>query len=551
MNEQKPNIDALMSEAFALHAKGAIGRAEEIYRAILKQQRNHPMALHMLGVMHFQRGDTELGIRFVQRALTVQPDFPDALTSLAGFHLHSGDPGEAMAVVQRALSAHGDFMAGLQTLAKAQLRLKDYSGVLATFKRLDALSPDHPGTLADWAATLLRLGRFAEAEQKYAALILLEPKNRDVRCFHAQTLKGLGRFDEALKELDEILSEYPDYLPALVHAGDALQALGDTPGAIARFRMAISIQPDHAEAHFNLGVSLLTMGNYHEGWSEYAWRFRMEAYANFMPPAAAPIWAGEPLDGKSILIFAEQGLGDTLQFARYATPLMQRGATVSCQCSSQVLEIVASIDGVDEMYAFDHVVPKVDYQISMMELPRVFNTDRETVPGQAGYLHAPKNIFPMPRKPAVGIVWQGNTAHKNDAYRSLPLACFDGVLGMGEGDFYSLQVGEATAQITALGWQDRLEDLSPRLQSFSDTADVISKLDLVITVDTSVAHLAGGLGVPVWVLLPTIADWRWGREATTSCWYRSMRLFRQRRLGHWDSVFGDVEVALAEFFASL
>jgi tetratricopeptide (TPR) repeat protein len=549
MNEQGPDIAAGMNEALALHAKGALDEAEKLYRAILKRQRNHADAQHMMGVLNFQRGDAPMAMRYFQRAVAARPDFPDALNNLAGLHLHLGKPKEALAVVQRALSAHGEFIPGLLTCARAQHHLGDSAAAIATFERLDALNPEDKGYEYNWAESLMTLGRYAEAESRYAAFLRFDPDNLDARCLHAQSLKAQGRFTEALAELDEILSANPDFIPALVQSGDALQALGDTTAAIERFRKAISIQPDHAEAHFNLGVSLLTFGAFHEGWREYAWRFRMDAYAGFMPPASAPLWTGEPLEGKSILMFAEQGLGDTLQFARYATMLSDRGAVVSCQCSASVADIIATIDGVADIYTFEHVPPIVDYQISMMELPRLFDTTADTVPAQVGYLRSPKDTFRVAKRPSIGIVWQGNPAHKNDAYRSLPLARFEAVLGMKAGSFYSLQVGDGVRQIAALGWQDRIEDMSSHLVTFADTADIMSKLDLVISVDTSVAHLAGGLGVPVWVLLPTIADWRWGREGEETCWYRSMRLFRQQRLGEWDTVFAELEQALAGFFA--
>lgn len=549
MNEQGTDIVARMNEALALHAQGALDQAENMYWSVLKLQRNHPDALHMMGVLKFQRRDTQMAVRFFQRAVAVRPDFPDALNNLAGVHLHLGNAKEALILAQRALLTHADFSVGLLTCARAQNQLGDYADAIATYGRLDDLKPIDRGYFFNWAETLMTLGRFAEAEAKYAAFLEFAPNNHDARCFHAQSVKAQGRFAEALAELDEILSEKPDYIPALVHAGDALQALGETQAAIDRLRKAVSIQPDHAESHFNLGVSLLTVGAYHEGWREYAWRFKMDAYAGFTPPTSAPLWAGEPLEGKSIHMFAEQGLGDTLQFARYATKLSEQGAVVSCRCSAQLMEIIATIDGVDEIYTFEHVPPVVDFQISMMELPRLFDTDADTVPAPGGYLRAPKDIFQLSRQPAVGIVWQGNFEHKNDAYRSLPLARFDAVLGMAEGSFYSLQVGDGVRQIAALGWQERIEDMAPRLFTFADTADIMSKLDLVITVDTSVAHLAGGLGVPVWVLLPTIADWRWGREGDKTCWYSSMRLFRQQRLGNWDTVFAELEKALAGFFA--
>jgi tetratricopeptide (TPR) repeat protein len=550
MTDRTTDTDELFKQAIALHSKGAVGRAELLYRDVLKLQRNHPDALHMLGVVAYQRGDAEKGIATVKRALAARPEFLDALNNLAGMYLDSKDPASALETATRALSIQGDSWLALRNKAKAQVGLRQFEDANATFEYMAALQPEYGEILRDWAGVLLSLGRYNDAESMFGRLLKNDPGNFDFRCFLAQTIKGQGRFAEALAMLDGILEESPDYVPALVHAGDTAQALGDNVTAIAYFRRAIALQPDHAEAHFNLGVSLLTQGQYREGWEEYAWRFRMEAYADFNPPANAPIWSGEPLAGKSILIYAEQGLGDTIQFVRYAPLLKSAGAEVHCQCSPLVRDLLATVDGIDLMYTFLQAPPDVDYQISMMELPRLFATDASTVPFQDGYMKAPKGSFVKPAEPAVGLVWQGNKAHTNDAYRSVPLARFDDLLGLQGIRFYSLQVGDGAGQIATLGWQNRIVDLSSELESFTDTADVISKLDLVISVDTSVAHLSGALGVPVWVLLAQLSDWRWGRTATSSCWYSSMRLYRQKRLGVWDDVFADIGAALPVFLHS-
>lgn len=544
MTAEKTDIDALLLDAIRLHSAGAVGRAEELYRAVLKQQRNHPDALHMLGVIAFQRGDAQAGIRMVERSLAVRPDFADAQNNLAGMYLHTGKTDKAQALAEHAIMNQPDFPAAYRTRATAQLRQRDFEGAAESFARMSAIDPENTSYFNEWAVALLNLGRYPEAEAMFARVLEINPGNADARCYMAQAIKRQGRFDEALAHLNDLLASVPAYVPALVHAGDALQALDDIDAAIARFREAIRIQPNHAEAHFNLGVSLLTLGRYDEGWAEYSWRFRMEAYAAFKPPADAPMWNGEPLDGKSILIFAEQGLGDTIQFARYAGLLKAQGATVHAQCAAGITELIGSIEGITDMYTFAQAAPEVDYQISMMELPRVFKTDAGSVPSPGGYLRSRRDNIRIDERPAVGLVWQGNTEHTNDAYRSVPLALFERIATRDDIQCYSLQVGDAAGQIATLGWQEKIHDLSPQLKSFSDTADAVSKLDLVISVDTSVAHLAGALGVPVWVLLAHLSDWRWGRSSNDSCWYSSMRLFRQNRLGEWQDVFNRLEQTL-------
>ncbi|MBO6947032.1 MAG: tetratricopeptide repeat protein [Rhodospirillales bacterium] len=536
MSEQDAEIESLMREASALHSAGKIGLAENTYKTVLRKRRNHAGAMHLLGVITCQRGNLETGVRMIERALRVQPSFPDAYISLAAVYLNAGDAKKSLEMAEAALAQNAENPAALYAKARALIRLKDSRRVAETLARINEQKPDDPWVIKNWASAMLALDMFEDAERLFARQMQLDTDNRDAWCLRARAVKGQGRMVEALDMLNELLTIHADYVPAMIHAGDALQALGRDDEAISLFRRAVEIQPDHAEAHFNLGVALLSMGEFHDGWREYAWRFRMEAYAGFRPPIPAPVWAGEPLDGKRILLFAEQGLGDTIQFARYATPLAAGGAEVHCMCSDLLADLVATIYGLADVHGLGAAVPSFDYQISMMELPRVFDTTPATVPGKAGYIRPPVRSFDPGPGFNVGLVWQGNRAHKNDAYRSIPLERLNELLDTDGVNFVSLQFGEDAGAIRELGWESRLLDMASRIKDFTDTADIISGLDLVISVDTSVAHLAGALGTPVWVLLPTIADWRWGREGRETYWYDSMRLFRQSTLGDWSPV---------------
>ncbi len=545
MTDRDSDIAALMEKGRALHAEGKIGQAELAYKEILKIRRNDPDALHLIGVVSCQRGDMIQGIRMIHRALHNQPEFPEAYGSLAAIYLNTGDTEEALEMARTADEQGGAGFAVLDAMSRAQISLGKQEESLEVFARMDAIRPDDPDVLSSWGGVLFNLGRFAEAEEKYARVTAIDPGNIEARCFQAQALKSQGRFQDALDMLEEILASNPGYVPAKIHAGDSMQALGRGDEAIEQFRNAIAVEPEHAEAHFNLGVALLTNEQYSEGWREYSWRFRTDAYARFRPPLPVPLWEGEPLDGKSILIFAEQGMGDTIQFARYAVPLKQRGAEVHCRCAAVVADLIATISGISGVHRMDgSPVPICDFQISMMDLPRIFNTDRETIPAKDGYVSAPKDTFRPNEGFGVGLVWQGNRAHKNDAFRSIPLSCLEDVIAIDGINFYSLQVGEEAQQIVDLGWVDQIEDLAPGIRDFSDSADILSKLDLLITIDSAPAHLAGALGTPVWTLLPTIADWRWGRHGQTTCWYNSMRLFRQVSLGEWGSVVDEIADAL-------
>lgn len=550
MDDPESEIRTMMDEAIRLHSSGALEQAEQIYQDVLKRRRSDPDGHYLLGVLMFQRGEPAKAIRFIRRAMTLRPGFADAVNSLAGIYIKSGDLKAAVDLLQQELSAHGEKAALLRTLAGAQTQSRNLAAAADTYQRLHDLNPDDNSILRGWAAVLLDLERFEEAARMYDLAIDVDPAEPVLKCYKAQAIRGQGRYEDALAILDGVLAAQPDFIPALVHSGMTLQMLGDVDRSIERFRDVIRRQPDHAEAHFNLGVSLLTLGQYAEGWEEYAWRFRMEAFKAFRPPVKAPLWAGEPLAGKKILIFAEQGLGDTINFARYATPLHEMGAEVHCLCGDVVADVVATIDGVHAVHGYNAPVPVPDYQISMMELPHAFESTPDTIPGKGGYVRPPKDAFRPDAGFNVGIIWQGNLAHRNDAFRSVPLARFDRLLDTPGVNFFSLQVREGTHQIADLGWQARLRDLSAGIVDFSDSADIMSKLDLVISVDTAPAHLAGALGRPVWLLLPTVADWRWTRSGETSCWYESMRIFRQGNLGDWESVFAKLEAELSALVAT-
>lgn len=548
MSDSNATADDLFKQAMMQHQVGAMVQAEKLYLAVLREQRDHTDALHMLGILAFQRGDAKGALRFLDRALAINPDFADALNTSAGVHYKLRNHDKAMNLVDRALVLRPQSVPYLLRKARIYQRLGDHRSAAETFQSIDELSPDDLSVLDGWASSLLTLGAYADAAELFSRALAIAPDNADLRCLRAQALKGQGLYEDAKVILISLLDASPDYVPALVHLGDILQTLGDVDAAIDHFEHAIRVDPNHAEAHFNYGVALLTVGDFVRGWDEYAWRFKMEAYANRRALSSAPTWAGEPLAGKSILLIAEQGLGDTLQFARYAAPLSEMGGKVFGVASDRVSTLIETIEDFEHVYHSGDAIPDMDFQISMMEIPRVLRSDAKHAPMPMGYLTPPMDAYDVPQGPSVGIVWQGNTAHMRDTIRSLPLAHFDQLLNIDGPTFVSLQFGPGTSQIEELGWQDRLIDLSPELKGFDRTADVVSKLDLVITVDTSMAHLAGALGVPVWVLLAASADWRWGLGASETGWYSSARLFRQSTLGDWEGVFADVAVALKEQF---
>lgn len=311
------------------------------------------------------------------------------------------------------------------------------------------------------------------------------------------------------------------------------------------------LEPREYEVHRNLGFDLLTEGHLLEGFQELEWRLRCPSYlvAEGIPTLSVPRWDGSRLDGKTVLLWAEQGYGDNIQFIRYVPMMVERGGLVAVVCPPVLRRLFMTVKGVYTIYTTpeEFAGASYDYHAPIFSLPYIFGTALETIPA-GPYLTSVESTVRLKPSAAlkVGLVWAGNPEHANDWRRSLSLAYLLPLLQQPGVSWYSLQVGPATREIKRLGLSDEIQDLSPQLQDFADTADAINQLDLVISVDTAVAHLAGALGKPVWILLPAGADWRWLEHRTDSPWYPSARLFRQPWPGNWVGVVMAVRGALAE-----
>ena len=309
------------------------------------------------------------------------------------------------------------------------------------------------------------------------------------------------------------------------------------------------LKPDDADAHLNLAYSWFFRGDFQAAWPEYEWRWKRRGFSR--PAFGQPLWDGSNLNGQTILLFAEQGLGDTLQFIRYVPFVRRLGARVLVQCQGPLLRLLATCWGINRLVREGDSLPPFDVQIPLLSLPRIFRSTLATIPANIPYLCADPDSSVHWRSQLsslkgfkVGIAWQGNPEHQRDRRRSVGLLTFEPLARVPGVRLVSLQKGPGSEQLRDI--EDRLSvlDVADRLGDFADTAALLSNLDLVITVDTAVAHLAGALGIPVWVVLPLDPDWRWLLDRQDSPWYPSMRLFRQTAWGDWTGVFERVTEAL-------
>jgi tetratricopeptide (TPR) repeat protein len=438
------------------------------------------------------------------------------------------------------------------------LKAQGKDALLAMQTAVD-LMPNDAGAHNNLGTTLEGLGRRDEAAASYRRALDIKPDFAEVWSNLGNTLKDLGRFDEAMASYRRALEIEPDLAEVHYNLGNALQAMRKNDDAVASYRRALALKPDGADMHWNLSLALLAQGRYAEGWREHEYRWK----AGVAPSRelVQPLWLGDAeLSGKATLLHAEQGFGDTLQFVRYATLVAARGATVYLEVPPALKSLTASCAGVAAVFAPGEALPPFDYQCPLMSLPLACKTELATIPAAVPYLAAsPAKIAywqeKLGKKAAlrVGLVWAGDPrkhlaallgVRAIDSRRSihfdrlLPLLEISGI------EFISLQVGgEARRQANG---NSLLIDFTDELRDFEDTAALVANLDMAICVDTSVAHLAGAVGKPVWLLNRYNTCWRWLTEREDSPWYPGMRIFRQPSPGDWDSVIAEVKRALAQ-----
>jgi Tetratricopeptide repeat/Glycosyltransferase family 9 (heptosyltransferase) len=421
------------------------------------------------------------------------------------------------------------------------LALRQPVEALACFDRILAASPTHAEARANRGAALAALGRHAEALADFEAALAAGP-NPIVFYNRGLALAALGRPAEAVASYDRTLALAANHANAWSSRGVALQALNRHADAIASFDRAIALEPDFADAHFNKSLALLAIGDYPRGQAEYEWRWKRSGVEHLRHNFGRPLWRGDPARGKTILLHAEQGLGDTIQFARYAPLLARAGAHVILETHAELKPLLARLDGVRSVIARGDARPAHDFHCPLGSLPLAFKTELASVPAEIPYLSADAGRADRWRPrleafggPRIALAWAGNAAHANDRNRSVPLALLRRLWDRDGARIVSLQrdlrAGDAemlaAAPVLALGSE---------LADFDDTAAVLAGCDLLITVDTSVAHLAGAMGRPVWLLLPFSCDWRWTAQSDRSPWYPSARLYRQPQPGDWESV---------------
>ena len=455
---------------------------------------------------------------------------------------------EAAAVYRAILNAVPDHAPSLHLLGVIAAQNRRFKEAEALIRRAIAVDGSCADFHSNLGAALRELGRLNEAEQSLSLALALEPGQLDARNNLGAVLHDLGRLEQAAACFRTVIDRQPNHVSALTSLGSVMCAMGHAEQAQAWLARALTLDPDCGEAHWNLAVARLLAGDLPGGWAEFDWRWRRPGLVRRQ--FAEPRWSGQPLAGQTILLHAEQGRGDTIQFARYAPLVQARGGRVIVQCQAELVGLLGALAGVEAVIANGAPPPPFACQASLLDLPEAFATTLATIPATTPYLAADPARLELWRRRLsgpgfkVGLAWAGAPSHRNDHNRSLALDALAPLLATPGPRWFSVQVGPRAAEIASSGLGDRITDLSPELDDFRDTAAAIAALDLVISVDTAVAHLAGALNRPAWVLLPFSPDWRWLLGRADSPWYPSLRLFRQPRPNAWTEVIAAVAQAL-------
>ncbi len=501
-----------------------------------------PKAHNNLGNALQGIGSTTEAIRSYQRAAELRPDLADVHNNL-GDALHSqGRLDEAVASYRQAVRWKPDFAEALRNLGVALGNQGKLDEAAASCRQALGVRPDYAEAHDSLGTILSEQGSLDQAADSHRRAIEIKPDFAEALNNLGSVPGKLGRPDEAAVYCRLALELKPNFAEALNNLGITLDKQGKFDDAIASYRQALRDRPDFAEAQWNLGLDLLLKGDFENGWDGYEWRWRCNEFLKRNPFPPGSRWEGEDIRGQTIFVHCEQGLGDTIQFSRYAGMIADRGGRVVLGCQPPLKSLLGRLDGIWEI-AVTGVTPPYHYQIPLLSLPRVFKTTLATIPSKVPYLTPDEGLVrawqaklpPSAGRLRVGLVWAGGPGHAN-RNKSCSLKIFAPLATVPNVTFYSLQKGPAARESADPSAGMELLDLTDQLNDFADTAALIANLDLVISVDTAVAHLAGAMARPVWTLLSFAPDWRWLLDRPDSPWYPTMRLFRQPSIGNWEAV---------------
>ena len=544
-----PALERMMNEAIEHHRNSRFQQAAEGYWKVMEANPGHAQATYLLGMVMHKIGENEKAIELISQALTFGYGGAEGYCNLGIIYNQLGRLEDVVECQKQSIARDPQYTAAYFNLGNAYRDLSQPEAAIEALQTAVAQKPDFPQAYNNLGLAQHDAGRFEDALACYDKALTSKPDYTDAYLNMGNALRELGRPDAAAVSFQKAIVLDHDLFEAHNNLGNVLMKQDQLEAAAASYATAIGLKPDNPGAHKNLGIISLLQGDFETGWPEYSWR-RLEDDPVFkVRNYKQPFWNGEDLTGKTIFVYPEQGLRDIIQFVRYLPMVRERGGYVAFDVPLSMVRLFRDLDGIDIALKHGDLLPPFDCHTPLLELPRLFGTTLDTIPASAAYLHADKELTGAwaerlgPRQGfRIGLVWGGNPGHLNDHNRSIDPELFRPLIETPGVEAFSLMVGRDGEAARVFG--DGLSDLAPHLGDFADTAAAIAHLDLVISVDTAPAHLAGALGAPVWTLLPFNSDWRWMLDRDDSPWYPSMRLFRQETPGDWEGVFQEVETAL-------
>ncbi len=579
-------MQSVLDQAIAFHRAGLLAEAEAQYRRVLDAFPKSFDCRHLLGVISYQRGNYAAAIEEIDAALKINAGIADAHfnrgnvlkrlkrldEALESYDraaaLKPGDPlilnsrgtvlrelkrfADALADLNSVIAARPDFSEAFNNRGNVFQDMERYDDALLDYEKAIALKPDNAGAFTNRGNLYKQLEQFDQALADYDKAIALEPDHADAVYNRGTTLMELRRFDQALADYNKAIPLKPGHADALYNRGTALMGLGRVDEAIANFDEAIALKPDHADAFWNRAFARLLLGYSRDAWNDYELRWRTDELDALRREFRQPLWQGEVgIIGKRILLHAEQGFGDTIMAARYARRVLDMGARVILEVPLPLVSLMEQIEGTT-VITQGQALPDFDLHCPMMSLPGAFDATPENIPAEVPYLrasaaHLEKWRQRLPRTGGlrVGLNWAGREGFKHDATRSIGLARMLPLLACTDVEFFALQKDLRAGDDEILREHPQIIPLGHEFETFADTAAVVSLLDLVISSDTAIVHLAGALAKPVWVLLQFVPEWRWLLDREDSPWYPTARLFRQERLDDWSGVVEKAAAALS------
>ena len=534
---------------------GNLDSAEVVCVEILAAEPRNPDALNLLGVIFHQTKRSDSAVELLRRAIAVKPSVAAFHTNLGIVLRVQGKPNEAVTCFETALQIDPNASTVHNSLGIALRAMGRLSEAVTRFENALQIDPGYAEPYNNLGNALKELGRNDEAAANYEKALQLQPDLADAHSNLGGVFRDQGKLDEAVVSCQRAIQLKPNFSEAHHNLGTSLKDLGRFKESDSCYERALQIDPEYVDAHHSRSMLRLLLGDFVNGWAEYEWRGKTSkgGWANH----TGPRWGGSPQPDKTLLIHCEQGLGDTLQFIRYAALVKDRVGRVVVLCQKPLQPLLSQVGGIDLLVTETADVPQVDIQIPLLSLPGVLGTRAESIPAEVPYIFANSDLVRRWKDELdkiagfkIGVSWQGNPGYGQDRVRSIPLVHFGQLAELPNVRLISLQKGYGVEQLDCVRQRFNVAELSADFDEsagpFMDSAAVIRNLDLFVTSDTALAHLAGALGVRVWLALPVVPDWRWLLDRDDSPWYPTMRLFRQRRLGDWPDVFHRMRAELRD-----